>query len=273
MRTTSIINLKGGVAKTTTAINMAAILAAQGKRVLLIDADPQANLTAFFGIRDPEKTCDCTLAELLDRDAEGRSDYAEDYVRKTADANIDIVAGSIDLIGADIASMLSPGSASVKAIRELLDNLNADAWAEAGVPAEGADAYDFVLIDCPPSFTAASVAAIYASDDVIIPVEADLFAILGMTALLRQIDGVRRIQPRVRVAGVLICKQHNSPACVQGEAALRASGVPVFDCTIRRSDKVTESIFASQSLQTYSPQSAAGRDYRAFVAEYLEGVR
>ena len=271
MRTTSIINLKGGVAKTTTAINMAAILAAQGKRVLLIDADPQANLTEFFGIHDPEKTCDCTLAELLDRDAAGRSDYAEDYVQKTAEPNIDLVPGSIALIGADISSMLRPGSTSVRAIRELIDNLNADAWADAGVPEDGADAYDAVLIDCPPSFTAASVAAIYASDDVIIPVEADLFSVLGMTALLRQIDGVRRISPRVRVAGVLICKQHNSAACVQGEAALRASGVPVFDCTIRRSDKVTESILKRLDLQQYSPRSAAGRDYRDFVAEYLEG--
>ena len=123
-----------------------------------------------------------------------------------------------------------------------------------------------------PSFTAASVAAIYASDDVIIPVEADLFSITGMAALIAQINSVRRIQPRVRVAGALICKWHNTDACIQGEAALRASSVPIFTQMIRRSDKVTESIFASQSLQTYSPHSAAGRDYRAFVAEYLREV-
>ena len=75
------------------------------------------------------------------------------------------------------------------------------------------------------------------------------------------------------MAGALITKWHNAPACVQGESALRASGIPVFEQTIRRSDKVTESIFAGQALQAYSPQSAAGRDYRAFVAEYLEEVR
>lgn len=275
MRTISIINLKGGVGKTTTVINMAAVLAltGTGKRVLCIDADPQANLTQFYGFKDPEKTLDCTLAQLLNLDAEGRSDWAEDYVFETFMPGISLVPASIDLINADIASTQRFGSVSVKAISDLLFNLNADAWAEAGVPEGGAESFDYVLIDCPPSFTAASVAALYASDDVIIPVEADLFSITGLTTLLAQINSIRRVKPKIRIAGALITKWHNTPACIQGECALRASAVPVFKQTIRRSDKVTESIFSGQSLQAYSPQSAAGRDYRAFVAEYLEGVR
>ncbi len=271
MNTVSIINLKGGTGKTQTVINMASILAEQGKEVLCIDADPQANLTQFYGFRDPEKLIDNTLAQLLDVRSEGRSDLAEDYVLQTPFAGISLVPASIDLINADIASIKRGGA--VRAIQDLLDNLNEDAWVEARVPEEQVDAFDFVLIDCPPSFTAASVAAIYASDDVIVPVEADLFSITGLTTLLAQINSVRRIQPRVRVAGALITKWHNTPACIQGEAALRASAVPIFRQTIRRSDKVTEAIFSGQSLQAYSPQSAAGRDYRAFVAEYLEGVR
>lgn len=271
MRTISIINLKGGTAKTTTTINMAAILADMGKSVLVIDADAQANATQFYGFRDPDKLCENTLAELLNAyENFGRSDYAEDYVRKTPFSGIDLVPASIGLLNADIAALKRGGN--LKTIEDLLDNLNEDAWIENGVPENGASAYDFVLIDCPPSFTAASVAAIYASDDVVIPVEADLFSITGMAALIAQINSVRRIQPRVRVAGALICKWHNTAACIQGDAALRASSVPVFTQTIRRSDKVTESIFASQSLQTYSPQSAAGRDYRAFVDEYLREV-
>ena len=139
--------------------------------------------------------------------------------------------------------------------------------------AGGCDAFDFVLIDCPPSFTASSVAAIYAADDIIIPTEADLFSITGLTTLVKQVESVRRFKPNIRVAGALITKWHNTAACIQGECALRGSAVPVFRQTIRRSDKVTESIFAGQALQAYSPQSAAGRDYRAFVAEYLEEVR
>ena len=270
MRTVSIINLKGGTGKTTTVINMAAILADRGRRVLCVDADPQANLTAFFGFRDTDKTLSWTLADLLDGAEAFRLPDAGDYVYETPFPNIALVPASINLISADIASIKRGGR--VRAIQDLIDALNEEAWIGAGVPEEGCSVCDFVLIDCPPSFTAASVAAIYASDDVIIPVEADLFSILGMSTLLAQISSVRRIQPRARIAGALITKQHNSPACVQGEAALRASAIPVFRQTIRRSEKVTESIFVQQTLQTYSPQSAAGRDYRAFVDEYLEGV-
>ena len=273
MRTTAIINIKGGVGKSTTVINMAAILAEMGKRVLVIDADPQCNTTQFYGFRDPDKTVDNTLAQLINLDAEGRSEYAEDYVLETAVPGVSLVPASIDLIFADFASTERFGSVSVKAISELLYNLNVDAWIDAGVPEGGADAFDFVLIDCPPSFTAASVAAIYAADDIVIPTEADLFSITGLTTLVKQIQSVRAYKPDIRVAGALITKWHNTAACIQGECALRGSAVPVFRQTIRRSDKVTESIFAGQALQAYSPQSAAGRDYRAFVAEYLEEVR
>ena len=269
MRTISIINLKGGVGKTTTVINMAAILAEFGKEVLCIDADPQANLTQFFGIREPEKMCDCTLAHLLDLDSERRSDIAEDYILETSISGVSLLPASIDLINADIASMKDGGRVSVKAIADLLEALTESGRGVIEPP----EPFDYVLIDCPPSFTAASVAALYASDDVIIPVEADLFSITGLTTLLAQINSIRRIKPCIRVAGALITKWHNTIACIQGECALRASAVPVFNQTIRRSDKVTESIFAGQALQAYSPQSAAGRDYRAFVAEYLEGVR
>ena len=270
MRTTAIFNLKGGVAKTTTVINMAAILAERDKHILVIDADPQANLTQFYGYKDPEKTVGNTLAQLLNLDAEGRSDWCEDYVYATSVPGVELLPASLDLLTADIASMQRFGSVSLKAISDLLYNLSVDAWNEAGVPDHAVDAFDHVLIDCPPSFTAATVAALYAADDVIIPLEADLFSITGMAAVMAQIESMRNVKPRIRVAGALICKWHNTIATHQGEAALRASAVPVFRTVIRRSDKVTESIFSGQSLQQYSPQSAAGRDYRAFVDEFLE---
>ena len=274
MRVTANINIKGGVGKSTTVINMAAILAERGKRVLVIDADPQCNLTQFYGFRDTDKLCENTLAQLLCLDAEGRSDYAEDYILETAVPGISLLPASIELINADFASVIkSPDRVSVKAISDLLYNLNFDAWLDSGVPEGGTDAFDFVLIDCPPRFTAASVAAIYAADDIVIPTETDLFSITGLTTLVKQVETVRGYKPAIRIAGALITKWHNTAACIQGECALRASSVPVFRQVIRRSDKVTESIFAGQSLQAYSPQSAAGRDYRAFVDEYLEEVR
>ena len=261
MRTTAVINLKGGVGKTTTVINMAAILAERDKRVLVIDGDPQCNLTQFFGYRDTDRLCDDTLAQLLDLDAEGRSDYAEDYIYETFMPGISLLPASTELIKADFASFERFGNTNVKAIADLLDALN---------EGEDEDIFDHVLIDCPPSFTAASVAALYAADDVVIPVEVDLFSITGLATLMTQVESIRIYKPRIRIAGALICKWHNTISTHQGEAALRASSVPVFRQVIRRSDKVTEAIGAGQALQAYSPQSAAGRDYRAFVDEFLE---
>lgn len=265
MRTIVIFNLKGGPGKTTTAANMAAVLALADWRVLLIDADPQANLSWLFGARDPETLAENTTAQLLNPDAEGRSDLIEDYIRDTPLPGVSIIPSSIDLIEADIASVRQ-GARGVRVIRDLIETLDET---HKGIPGED---YDFCIIDCPPSFTAASVAAIYAADDVIIPVEIDPYNIAGMAQLLRQIDGVREIQPRIRVAGVLITKWHKTPAVIQGEAALRGSGVPVFQTNIRRSDKVVEAAFMSTSVEEYSRRSAAAVDYRDFVAEYLEGV-
>ena len=91
MKTTAVFNLKGGVAKTTTVINMAAILAERDKRVLCIDADPQANLTQFYGYKDPDKTVGNTLAQLLNLDAEGRSDWCEDYIYATGVSGVELL--------------------------------------------------------------------------------------------------------------------------------------------------------------------------------------
>lgn len=258
MRTIAVINLKGGVGKTTTVINMAAILAARGDRVLVIDADPQANATVFYDCVGG----DCnTLADLLS--GVGPSE-AWDYIYYTRAPGVLLLPASLDLIQADISSISSGGR--VKAISDLLDCLREDGEADA------AEAIDFVLIDCPPSFTAASVAAIYAADDIIIPVEVDAWSLGGLATLLAQIDSVRRIQPRIRIAGALVTKWRNTPAVIQGEAALRSSAVPVFQTAIRRSEKVPEASFKAESLETYSPRSSAGYDYRAFTLEYLEGV-
>lgn len=256
MRTITVINLKGGVGKTTTVINMAAELARRGKRVLVIDADPQANASSFYGYTFPPMRPSVT--DLL----AGAEIDLDQLVYQTKFPDVWLIPADIRLVEADIAS-IRHGS-DVRAIAQALQALR-----DESAPA---DPYDFVLIDCPPSFTAASVAAIYAADDIIIPVEVDVFSLSGMAQLLKQIESVRRIQPRVRIAGALVTKWHNAPAVVQGEEALRNSAVPVFRTVIRRSEKVTESVFTGLALDAYSPRSSAGQDYRAFVTEYLEEV-
>lgn len=256
MRVIAIINLKGGVGKTTTAVNMAAILGAAGKRVLVIDADPQANATQYLlgeGSADVNSIADVMSGDAAD---------PYDYLYETGLDGVDVLPASIDLIEADFASVEKGGN--IGSIKAFLDCVEDDA--KAGIE----NGYDYVIIDCPPSFTAASVAALYAADDVIIPVKVDAFSVNGMVQLISQIGSIRRFQPKIRIAGVLLTMWHNAPAVVQGEEILRSSAVPVFRTVIRRSDKVDEAGFLRQSLDEYSRNSAAGKDYRRFVTEFLE---
>ena len=128
---------------------------------------------------------------------------------------------------------------------------------------------DYVLIDCPPSFSAASVSAIYNADEIIIPIKLDGFSVDGVAQLEAQIRAMTNVRPRLGY-GCLITMWHNVEVIRSGcRAFLERYGDHVFTQHIRRSDRVDESTFARQSLDVWSPTSAAGRDYRAFVAEYL----
>lgn len=129
--------------------------------------------------------------------------------------------------------------------------------------------YDYVIIDCPPGFTAVSIAGISVSDDIIIPAKVDAFAISGIDELTAQIRAVQTVRSGIRIAGVLVTMWHNAPVVTQGEQYLRAMDVPVFETTIRRTDKMDEATFARQPISTYSRWCAAARDYRDFVDEYL----
>lgn len=263
MRTISVINLKGGVGKTITTVNMAASMAASGLHVLVVDADAQANTTRFFGLNPP----DCnTLSSVLRGDGEVWNEYVYD----TNCDGVEIVPASIDLIEADIASV--QGGNAAKCITSFISSIEEDERFEKAEEMP-CNVFDYCIVDCPPSFTASSVAAIAASDDVIIPVKLDKFAIDGLAELTAQIDGVRSIKPKIRIAGILVTMWHNCDVCTQGEQLLRDAALPVFRRHIRRCDKVDVSTFARQSLTRLSPNCAAAVDYKAFTAEYLEGVR
>ena len=254
IRTTAILNLKGGVAKTTTAINMAAILAKHyGKRVLLIDADSQCNTTEFFGGKKEFANMATILRDAaLFRENEGLL-FA---IQPTQFHNIDLISGDESLMDMDL-SAASQGTADVSILREIIDKIRM--------------AYDYVLIDCPPAFNAASTAALVAADDVVIPIKLDAFSLRGMSNLLRQVQNMKAINPRLRVAGILPTMWYRDDQIKEAEQQLRAAGLPVFH-HIRRSDKVDRMTFRQEALLISSPNSAAGVDYRTFVAEYVGGA-
>lgn len=254
IRTTAILNLKGGVAKTTTAINMAAILARDhGGRVLLIDADSQCNTTEFFGGK-PEGG---NLADVL-RNAQHYDEpglLAAGYIQSTEYENVDLLPGDEALMDMDL-SKVEQGTVNSNVLRYLVDTVM--------------DRYDYILIDCPPAFNAASAAALIAADDVIIPIKLDAFSLRGMANLMRQIKNMRRINPRLRLAGCLPTMWYRDDQIQAAEAQLKQADLPVFH-HIRRSDKVDDMTFQQEPLLVSSPKSAAGVDYRKFVREYVGG--
>lgn len=250
MKFIAIMNVKGGTGKTMTACNMAHILAETYKqRVLLIDADPQGNATTFFN-RSAE---DEGLCELLT----GLVSCYDEVVQDTDFDQLHLIGCDSSLFNVD----LQPESGSCDP-RKALSDLRAALIED--------DAYDIVLVDCPPSFTVSAVSALAAADGVIVPVKLDAFSVDGMSFLLDQLAAVHKINGKAKLEGVLVTLWHNAPCNVQGEAELRKRGIKVFDTHIRRSDKADESTWMRSPICDYSRYSSTARDYRDFVAEFVK---
>lgn len=251
MRTIAVMNVKGGVGKTITTVNISTILAElYGKRVLVIDADGQGDTSAFLGA---DTTEDAGLPALF----RGMVSCYADVVQGTAYNGVDLISANSDLYSIDLDSLRMGKDAGRCVITDLRDNVIED------------DAYDIILIDCPPSFTACGVAALAAADGVIIPCKLDAFSVRGMSFLINQIKTLHRVNGRCKVDGVLVTQWHNVDVIHQAENMLREKGVPVFSTHIRRTDKVDESTWYCEPLQVYSKYSSAGVDYRNFVAEWV----
>lgn len=252
MRTIAIMNLKGGVGKTITALNLADVLRRAGRRVVLVDCDGQMSLTRFyFPDLDPDNTA--TVADVLQGEAEPV--WIENTIPVDSAGLVELLPASSALYGLDVRALKS----SIHSIRSLRDFRDAAAG----------DSVDYMLFDCPPGFTAASCAALMAADEVVVPMVVDGFSVWGVSDMAAQINSMQAANPAIKVAGVLICQWHNSDVVRQGEALLRSLSLPVFTSVIRRTEKVPESTFSRQAVMDYSPRSAASQDYRAWVWEYL----
>ena len=254
MKVIAISNFKGGTGKTVTCVNLAAILADEGKRVLLIDADPQHNASDFYGAEADA----VTLSHVLTGQA---APTWPDILSPTGREGLSLLPADMDLLTLDLASMRDgQGSEAVKRLWDLMDALAGD------------DAFDIVLIDCPPSFTAASVAALSVADEVIIPTRTDAFSQAGVGELVEQIRRLILVEPQRDIRWrVLLTMTDRTNLSRQGAEHLRRAfpSRAVFDQEIRSSVKVGESSYARKPVTEYAPGCSAAADYRALAKEVL----
>ena len=263
MRVIAVCNLKGGVAKTTTTVNLAADLAVDHEqRVLVIDADSQCNPTAFLSAEEraaavvPYKGDN--LADLLRLPKSERTEFSVSFwleaaIRRSSVEGVDLLAGDPSLMDLDLSKVEADAVFTEVLARGLPDLKKR---------------YDYVLIDCPPAFNAASAAALLAADEVLIPIKLDAFALDGMTNLMQQIANMRRINPRLTVLGLLPVMWYRSDPIVKAESALRNAGLPVLP-RIRRSNRVDDSTFRQQPLIVCAPKCGACQDYRRLATRLV----
>ena len=248
MRTICVINLKGGVAKTATTVNMAAILArCHKKHVLVVDGDSQANTSEFFASQD---VMPCTLTDALRGEPDGGK-LAKLCIVQSNFPGIDLLPADDRLMDLDL-SQISGGKVYTDCLRDL----------------KGLISYDYVIIDCPPAFNAASAAALVAADEVIIPIKLDAFSLRGMANIMQQVSNMRKINDSLTVAGILPTMWYKSDNIIEAEKMLREFGLPVLP-HVRRTNKVDDMTFAQEPLVISSPKSAAGVDYRRVVAALM----
>lgn len=248
-RILAIANQKGGVGKTTTAINLATALAAIEKEVLLVDLDPQGNATTGVGLDPREQTA--SIYDVIIGQA-----HLLDAVRPTAVPKLSLVPSSVDLSGAELE--LAPLPRREAHLRRALDG-------QAGT-------WDYVLIDCPPALGLLTLNALVAADAVLVPLQAEYYALEGLSHLLRTLKGVKRaLNPRLDLHGVVITMfdRRNNLCQMVAQDVRSHLGDRVYETIIPRNVKVSEAPSHGKPVLLYDLRCPGSRAYLRLAKELL----
>jgi chromosome partitioning protein len=249
-RIIGVANQKGGVGKTTTAINLAASLAVLEYRTLLVDADPQANSTSGVGFdlqNIQQSIYDCMIGDTR----------AADTILKTEIPNLDLIPSHIDLVGAELEMINYPNRENV--IKNLLQTVREE--------------YDFIIIDCSPSLGLITVNALVASDSVVVPVQAEFFALEGLGKLLNTIKIVQsRLNPEMVIEGILMTMYDSRlRLCNQIVNEVRRHfDALVFDTLIHRNARLSEAPSVGKPAILYDAESKGSINYLNLAKEVLQ---
>lgn len=249
----AMCNQKGGVGKTTSTINMGSALAAFGRKVLLVDLDPQGALSAGLGIGHHD--LDITVYNLL----VDSSLSVLDAIHESPVDGLDVVPANIDLSAAEIQLVNEVGreQALARALRPVMKE------------------YDFIIIDCQPSLGLLTVNALSCADSVIIPVESEYFSLRGLALLMDTVEKVRdRLNFRLEVLGILVTMfdRRTLHSREVMERLVEAFGDKVFDSVITRTVRFPETSVAGEPIDTWAPKSSGAVQYRNLAAEVIERV-
>lgn len=246
----SIVNQKGGVGKTTTAVNLAAGLAEAGKFVLLVDLDPQGNATSGLGVKDRE-TARGVYHALIGQDR------LHDVVSNTAHTGLRIVPATSDLAGANVELVNVDGRES-----KLNDVLS-----------EVKHAYDYVVIDCPPSLGILTLNGLVAADHILIPVQAEYYALEGLDQLLKTVELVRNnIKPNLQVLGAVLTMFDTRNRLSEEIMSELYKFFPnnIFRSVIPRTVRLAEAPSFGQSIFHYEPRGKGAKSYERLTRELLD---
>ncbi|MDQ5855446.1 MAG: ParA family protein [Actinomycetota bacterium] len=249
-RVVAICNQKGGVGKTTSTINLGAALAEYGRRVLLVDFDPQGALSVGLGVASHQ--LDRTIYNVIME--QGVS--VQDVVQTTSVPGMDLLPSNIDLSAAEVQLVTEVGREQTlgRTLRPLLPH------------------YDFILVDCQPSLGLLTINALACADGVVIPLECEFFSLRGVALLIDTIDKVReRLNPKLAITGILATMY--DPRTLHAREVMarvvEAFGDTVFDAVINRTVRFPETTVAGEPITRWAPKSAGAKAYRTLAREVI----